>query len=268
MTLGAEHHSPGAGGSDPPRPTSSSAEPTSPSVQSQQHVPKDDSDQALPSRGAVSISPQTDSSNGGSSQALSGTGAVNSSWTCGNCQEDGHTLADCTRELDSQGFLTGCPKCNTKEHNYDDCQDILQHHDRVRDYHFLIFRRIGKPPIRSRIDIEFLGNGRISKLNGMPQKPDFALARMSRSLLQDPNEMIMDPAWDPPKIIEGYSVFSQHNRAPKLRVMGFPPGYSEQQHQVSVHQPWVAVPVFQNPARPYTFQCPHQYPPLQWASDQ
>jgi len=262
LTPGAEQHAPQPGGSNSLRPTSSSAGPSSPNLQLQQHSSKDGSGEALPSRGAIFISPQTDTSSDRSS-----TRAVCSSWTCGNCQETGHTLADCTRELDSYGFLTGCPNCNTTEHNYDDCQDILQQHDRVRDYHFLIFRRIGKPPIRSRIDIRLLGNGRISKLDGMPQSSEFALARICRSLLQDPNEMIMDPSWDSPNIIEGYSVFSRHNGAPAPRVMGFPPGYDEQQHQVHTQPPDVVGPVSQNPAGPDPFQQPQQDTPLQWASN-
>ncbi|KAK0109919.1 hypothetical protein ONS95_002590 [Cadophora gregata] len=119
-----------------------------------------------------------------------------SPWTCGNCKEGGHTLADCTKNLDSHGFLPGCPVCNTLAHNYDGCQNnSLQERDHVKDFHFLVFRRIGKPPVRTSLDFRHMGNGETSKLRGMPQTYQFALERKERGLPHDPEEIIFDPTW-------------------------------------------------------------------------
>ncbi|PVH88965.1 hypothetical protein DL98DRAFT_524578 [Cadophora sp. DSE1049] len=172
-TLGAERHfsQPGCSGSSR---TASSSSPNPTSLTSQ---------------------PQRNTSKDGSGRMLLSTEYVYPPWTCGNCREDGHTLADCTRNLDSDGFLTGCPKCNTQDHSYDSCQDNLQGQDPVKDYHFLVFRRSGKPPIRTRIDVRSLGNGAISKLRGMPQTSKFALDRKKKGLLQNPDETIIDPTW-------------------------------------------------------------------------
>jgi len=41
---------------------------------------------------------------------------------CGACQEEGHVLANCTRKIDKYGFLPGCPRCNTRNHTFDDCE--------------------------------------------------------------------------------------------------------------------------------------------------
>ncbi|KAJ0348612.1 hypothetical protein KNSL1_005382 [Colletotrichum chrysophilum] len=39
---------------------------------------------------------------------------------CGNCGHTGHLLVDCAFPDDS-GFVSGCPVCNTKLHNANDC---------------------------------------------------------------------------------------------------------------------------------------------------
>ena len=45
---------------------------------------------------------------------------------CGNCNEPGHELAKCPGPPDQDGFINGCPVCNTKEHIFDLCpQDPL-----------------------------------------------------------------------------------------------------------------------------------------------
>ena len=57
---------------------------------------------------------------------------------CGNCSEAGHSLADCTYNIDEYGYLNGCPRCNTLSHNYADCPAPKFAHD---DYFYLITKR-------------------------------------------------------------------------------------------------------------------------------
>lgn len=40
---------------------------------------------------------------------------------CGNCGGNGHVLADCNSRIDKSGYVCGCPRCNTREHLFDDC---------------------------------------------------------------------------------------------------------------------------------------------------
>ncbi|KAH7409445.1 hypothetical protein BKA64DRAFT_774200 [Cadophora sp. MPI-SDFR-AT-0126] len=149
----------------------------------------------IPNPSHLASQPQRKASKDGSDHMLPSTEQVYPRWTCGNCQEHGHTLADCTRHLDSYGFVSGCPKCNTRDHFYDSCQGNTRRQDLVKDYHFLVFRRVGKPPIRTKADVRSLGNGAISNLRGMPQTYEFALDRKQKGLPQNPDEIILDPIW-------------------------------------------------------------------------
>ncbi|KAI8280829.1 hypothetical protein K4K60_004644 [Colletotrichum sp. SAR11_57] len=67
---------------------------------------------------------------------------------CGNCGHTGHLLVDCAFPDDS-GFISGCPVCNTKLHNANDCLRVqpLSPRDLVS---FIIVRRGNKPPLRCR----------------------------------------------------------------------------------------------------------------------
>lgn len=66
---------------------------------------------------------------------------LNKEEICGNCNTPGHTLENCIKqELD--GFVHGCPRCNTREHNFDKCT-----YTGHKDLYFLVQLRNGLPPI-------------------------------------------------------------------------------------------------------------------------
>ncbi|PVH89088.1 hypothetical protein DL98DRAFT_579802 [Cadophora sp. DSE1049] len=118
---------------------------------------------------------------------------------CGNCSEAGHSLADCTYNIDEYGYLNGCPRCNTLEHNYADCPAPKFSHD---DYFYLVTKRHGKPPLRCRWDFR-LGYWKKFKecvykndTTAMrPQTAAFAKDRRNRGVVQAWNEIVLDPIW-------------------------------------------------------------------------
>ncbi|KAJ3951937.1 hypothetical protein N0V92_011640 [Colletotrichum tropicale] len=67
---------------------------------------------------------------------------------CGNCYHWGHRLIDCTFSP-AHGAITGCPFCNTKEHNLDECIRILVDISWLDLFHALLERRRGKCGIRT-----------------------------------------------------------------------------------------------------------------------
>ncbi|KAI8215897.1 hypothetical protein K4K54_000560 [Colletotrichum sp. SAR 10_86] len=67
---------------------------------------------------------------------------------CGNCYHWGHRLIDCTYSP-AHGAITGCPFCNTKEHNLDECIRILVDIGWLDLLHALLERRRGKCGIRT-----------------------------------------------------------------------------------------------------------------------
>ncbi|KAI8196557.1 hypothetical protein K4K52_011296 [Colletotrichum sp. SAR 10_76] len=67
---------------------------------------------------------------------------------CGNCYHLGHRLIDCTYSP-AHGAITGCPFCNTKEHNLDECIRILVDIGWLDLFHALLERRRGKCGIRT-----------------------------------------------------------------------------------------------------------------------
>ncbi|KAF4849789.1 hypothetical protein CGCSCA4_v004399 [Colletotrichum siamense] len=67
---------------------------------------------------------------------------------CGNCGHLGHLLADCAFP-GRYGFLGGCPVCNTKRHNADDCLRVRNLSPEDLAW-FVIIRRGNKPPLRRR----------------------------------------------------------------------------------------------------------------------
>ncbi|KAK0103890.1 hypothetical protein ONS96_004998 [Cadophora gregata f. sp. sojae] len=118
---------------------------------------------------------------------------------CGNCSQAGHSLADCTYNIDEYGYLNGCPRCNTLQRNYADCPCPKLPHD---DYHYLITKRHGKPPLRCRWDFrlgywkEFKDCVYQDDTNAMrPQTAAFAKERRDRGVVQSWNEIVLDPIW-------------------------------------------------------------------------
>ncbi|KAG4414713.1 hypothetical protein IFR04_012147 [Cadophora malorum] len=118
---------------------------------------------------------------------------------CGNCSEAGHSLADCTYNIDQYGYLNGCPRCNTLSHNYADCAAPIFAQD---DYFYLITKRHGKPPLRCRWDFR-LGYWKKFKecvyeddTTAMrPQTAAFVKARRDKGVVQMWNEIVLDPIW-------------------------------------------------------------------------
>ena len=118
---------------------------------------------------------------------------------CGNCSEAGHSLADCTYNIDEYGYLNGCPRCNTLSHNYADCPAPKFAHD---DYFYLITKRHGKPPLQCRWDFR-LGYWKKFKecvyqddATAMrPQTAAFAKERRHMGVVQMWNEVVLDPIW-------------------------------------------------------------------------
>ncbi|KAG4436776.1 hypothetical protein IFR05_007751 [Cadophora sp. M221] len=118
---------------------------------------------------------------------------------CGNCSEAGHSLAECTHDIDEYGFLNGCPRCNTRQHNYADCPGPKHNHD---NFHYLISKRHGKPPIRCSWDYrkgyraKFKG---YKNINGAevkrPQTAAFAMERRYNGVVQAWDEIVLDPSW-------------------------------------------------------------------------
>lgn len=67
--------------------------------------------------------------------------------TCVNCGRSGHVLSTCM-VIDEQGFVCGCPKHNTRDHDFDACPDLA-----AGDFaNYLYLRRQNMPPIITKID--------------------------------------------------------------------------------------------------------------------
>ncbi|KAI0378636.1 hypothetical protein F5Y04DRAFT_290812 [Hypomontagnella monticulosa] len=68
--------------------------------------------------------------------------------TCANCHKQGHMLARCPGPVDEDGFITGCPMCNSQEHSYEDCV-VACPNSTMMEVFYLINVRAGLPPIRT-----------------------------------------------------------------------------------------------------------------------
>ncbi|KAK3500472.1 uncharacterized protein B0T23DRAFT_392948 [Neurospora hispaniola] len=71
--------------------------------------------------------------------------------TCGNCRKPGHVLVDCVIANEKDGFVHGCPICNTSRHTLDNCrrrsEDETQRREQALE---LMYRkRFNKPMILS-----------------------------------------------------------------------------------------------------------------------
>ncbi|KAI1207557.1 uncharacterized protein F4807DRAFT_462710 [Annulohypoxylon truncatum] len=67
--------------------------------------------------------------------------------TCGNCQKPGHELSQCPGPVDADGFISGCPRHNTKEHSFDSC---FEGEDEAELYRALVLSRANVPPLRTK----------------------------------------------------------------------------------------------------------------------
>jgi len=73
---------------------------------------------------------------------------------CANCDEMGHGMMDCAFAHYFHGSISGCSVCNTKEHNFDACEQVVGRS--TRDWQFIhemltsvMWERANKPQIRS-----------------------------------------------------------------------------------------------------------------------
>lgn len=128
--------------------------------------------------------------------------------TCGACYQKGHVLADCTRKVDVYGFLAGCPLCNTTKHNIDQCNRPTQGKKRGKKptqgdlFHFMVVKRVGKPPLRSRLDFRFIHPRRWAVLARYPQTCQFAASRQMKEIVQGVGEEVDDPSWANPSSVK------------------------------------------------------------------
>lgn len=112
----------------------------------------------------------------------------------------GHVLADCTKKVDVYGFLAGCPLCNTTKHNIDQCNRPSQEKKRGKQlkqgdlFHFMVVRRISKPPFRSRLDFRFINPEKWAVLDRYPQTCQFAAYRRKKEIYQGVREEVDDPS--------------------------------------------------------------------------
>ncbi|KAN0114570.1 hypothetical protein V8E51_004114 [Hyaloscypha variabilis] len=120
---------------------------------------------------------------------------------CGACFQLGHELCDCTRRVDSSGFLNGCPRCNTTHHSFDQCGGNKRPSLPSYAFDLMVVRRIGKPPIRSSIDFRFLDPAKFASLERFPQTCQFAAARHRNKVRQEVHKQVHDPSWAKPESV-------------------------------------------------------------------
>ncbi|KAF5873490.1 uncharacterized protein Bfra_004951 [Botrytis fragariae] len=120
--------------------------------------------------------------------------------TCANCNMRGHNLSYCVAPVDEFGFISGCPRCNTKEHLFDDCPSPITSKGK-RDWVYLVRRRTNCPPIRCSKDIRHLQG--FENRTEHPWTYDFSLKQVGKfEILYDeygePKGLYPDPAWKTP----------------------------------------------------------------------
>ncbi|KAF7881101.1 uncharacterized protein EAF02_006992 [Botrytis sinoallii] len=119
---------------------------------------------------------------------------------CANCNMRGHILSHCVAPVDEFGFISGCPRCNTKKHLYDECSALPKSTGRG-DWAYLILKRMNCPPIRSSKDIRnFL---KVKSGRQHPWTYDFSLKQVGKfEVSYDdygiPKGLYPDPAWETP----------------------------------------------------------------------
>jgi hypothetical protein len=146
---------------------------------------------------------------------------------CANCTIVGHTLEHCVRQEDD-GFIHGCPRCNARENDFDDC--IHMDH---KDLYFLVKLRDGRPTIRTDKDYRHMSG--FGGVNERPWTPEFSKkhlnhhksyeykARLSESIV------VPDPAWlqedkipagslATPTLVRMQQMHSVYHEAHQLRV--------------------------------------------------
>ncbi|KAF4626003.1 hypothetical protein G7Y89_g12160 [Cudoniella acicularis] len=98
---------------------------------------------------------------------------------CQLCKRKGHRAEDCKRP-GGDGFMNGCPECETPGHDFKDCRKLATMSD-SRKYHICVVLRMGAPMWRSSEDLRKLINPATGKNflqeNCCPWTPAFALQK-------------------------------------------------------------------------------------------
>jgi hypothetical protein len=183
--------------------------------------------------------------------------------TCGACYQKGHVLADCTRKVDVYGFLAGCPLCNTTRHNIDQCNGQTQgkHRGKKRRpselFYYMVVRRIGKPPVRSRLDFRFINPEKWAVLDQYPQTCQFAAYRRNNKIAQGVEEQVDDPNWADPnsvksqihpleaKVTSGLLSFTESSTPARVSNQQLPEGLHLAQQRTSSRGPAAPTPEVQ-----------------------
>ncbi|KAF7949165.1 hypothetical protein EAE96_008333 [Botrytis aclada] len=105
----------------------------------------------------------------------------------------GHILSYCVAPVDEFGFISGCPRCNTKKHLFDECPDSTN-----EDWEYLVLKRNDCPPIRSSMDFRYLPQFWQSRQ--LPWTFEFSLKQagkfeISYSTRGRPKGLYPDPVW-------------------------------------------------------------------------
>ena len=126
---------------------------------------------------------------------------------CGNCSLPGHTLEHCVKQ-EVDGFVHGCPRCNTRLHDFDGCI-----HKNFRELYYLVKSRDGRPPILTGKDYRYLPGFRT--MDERPWTPEFSKKRLNYYKSYEYKApfwgrlQIPDPAWlDEDRIPDGSLAYS------------------------------------------------------------
>lgn len=130
---------------------------------------------------------------------------------CANCHKRGHKLRTCMGPTNNHGFIEGCPKCNSKAHNFENCprmstgpfsRDQCRRMKTTSSIHrqLLLSSRANRPPIYFSGDIRSVPG--FDRSVHRPWTPDFALLNggswVHHVYRKDPKleRTVRDPAWE------------------------------------------------------------------------
>jgi hypothetical protein len=115
---------------------------------------------------------------------------------CGNCSLTGHSVEECSRNLDSEGFVNACPLCNTNRHNAMHCPVLLTM-NLSQLYHYFVRCRQGRPPLRGPWNFWEVYPAKWDQdANRLRlQTASFAQDRANRVGWQQLDELVIDPIW-------------------------------------------------------------------------
>jgi hypothetical protein len=139
--------------------------------------------------------------------------------TCGNCGNMGHRLKHCMKQ-EWDGFIHGCPICNTTAHLYDECSSWktkTQNRIQKEHLHYLVTMRNNRPPILTSVDIQTLPGFASSAFR--PWTPAFSQVHLGFFLGHkylarwDKESTIDDPKWREHVTVSDRA-WSEHDTSP------------------------------------------------------